>query len=179
MTALAKRYAHAAVQAAEEQGGPARVDALLLDLRALVRARAESPALRELLHNPALRTQRQAALSRVLAAMQLEQAPSRLVLVLAENDRLSALDSVVDEIEALADERAGRMRAQVFTAIPLHPEQEQRLSRALAKRFGKPVVLMVTVDPSIIGGLLCKVGDTTLDSTVRHHLNEMRERLLR
>jgi len=172
MTAVAKRYARAAVESA-----PAEVEALLASLRALAQARGESPALRELLGNPSLRNQRQAVLGNVLAQLGLATSARHFVLVLSEQDRLNLLDEVIDEIEALADVRASRLRAHVTSAIALSEAQCERTSRALEKRFGKPVELEVHVEPEILGGLICQVGDTTLDSSVRHHLEQLRERL--
>ncbi len=103
---------------------------------------------------------------------------ARLVLLLAEKDRFEILEEVVAETEALADERVGRARAYVSTAIPLTDAQQQRLTRALEKRFARPVALTIDIDPSIIGGLVCRVGDVTMDSSVKHQLETLRERLL-
>ncbi len=178
MSAIARRYARAAVEVAEQKGGVAAIEALSQGLAAFRAAFKQSAELREVLRNPALREQRQGALEAVIKKLGLTGETAKLVTLLADRERLSVLDEVVSETEALADERMGRVRAYVTTAIPLGDVQAQRLARALEKRFGQPVALSVKIDPSILGGLVCQVRDVTMDSSVRNQLESLRERLL-
>ncbi len=178
MSAIAKRYARAAVEVAEETSGPKGIDALAQSLAAFRVAFHASPELRETLKNPALREVRERALEAIVKKLGLSDEAARLVLLLAEKDRFELLDEVVAETEALADDRVGRARAYVTTAVALTDAQAQRLARALEKRFARPVALSVKIDPTIIGGLVCQVGDVTMDSSVKHQLETLRERLL-
>jgi F-type H+-transporting ATPase subunit delta len=178
MSAVAKRYARAAVEIAEERGGLNAIDTLSQGLEAFRAAYHQSGELREVLRNPALRQEQPGALKSVAQKLGLSSEAARLVQLLAERDRILVLAEVGAETNALADERLGRARGHVTTAIPLTAVQEQRLSRALEKRFGRPVALSITVDPAIVGGLVCRVGDVTMDSSVRRQLDTLRERLL-
>jgi F-type H+-transporting ATPase subunit delta len=178
MSAIAKRYAKAAVESANEAGGTAAMDSLLEGLRAFLASVTESAALRELLYNPALRQRRPAVLEAILSRLDLHETVAKVIALLAERDRLDLLEDVVAEAEGLVDERLGRLRAHVTSATALSEAHRQRLGRALERRFGRPIVVSLRTDPSILGGLVCNVGDVTLDSSVRRQLELLRERLL-
>lgn len=178
MSAIGRRYARAAVAVAEEKGGMKGVDALAQGVTVFLAVYRESSELREVLRNPALRDARGPSLKVVAQRVGMNEQATRLVLLLAERDRFEILEDVVAETAAIADERVGRARAYVTTPIALSEAQAQRLSRALEKRFGKPVALSVATDPRLIGGMVCRVGDVTMDSSVRRQLESMRERLL-
>lgn len=88
------------------------------------------------------------------------------------------------DLVAIADllvERAAAERqhevAEVRSAIPLDDEARQRLERALSKALDKQVEVKVIVDPSVMGGLVAKVGDTVIDGSVRHRLELLKEAL--
>ena len=178
MSAVAKRYARAAVRAAEEKGGTEAILALAEGLEAVRAALAASPELHEVLHNPALEEQRGAVLAAVLRKLGTAEHAARLVQLLAERHRIDILADVVLETQAIADERVGRLRARVVSAMPLREPALTRLTRALEKRFGLPVLVDLHVDPSLLGGLVCQVGDLTLDNSVKRQLESLKERLL-
>jgi len=178
MSAIARRYARAAVEVAEQKGGLAAVEALTQGLTAFRAAFKQSPELREILRNPALREQRQGALEAVIKKLGLTGETAKLVTLLADRERHAVLDEVGAAAAPLADERMGRARAYVTTAIALGDVQAQRLARALEKRFGQPVALSVKIDPNILGGLVVQVRDVTMDSSVKNQLESLRERLL-
>lgn len=178
MSAVAKRYARAAVDVANEQKGTAGVEQLAAGLTTFQQAFDASQDLKEVLLNPALSSTRQAALQKVLASLKVEGQAARLVDVLVQNDRIEILPDVVTEVVAIADEQVGRVRAQVTCATELSDAQVQRLVRALEKRFGQKVVVEVAQDAQLLGGLVVQVGDVTLDSSLRRQLTLLRERLL-
>lgn len=177
MSDVAKRYARAAVEAAADAGGDAAVETLARQVSLFRDAYDATAALRDLMVNPALRSQRGRALDALLQELGIDGVAVGLVRVLAQRDRMDVLDSLASEIEAMADQRIGRLRAQIRSAIALSDAHEQRIAKALEKRFGRPVVLSVEVDPELLGGLVCQVGDFTLDSSVRRQLEILRERL--
>lgn len=178
MSALARRYARAAVAAAADKGGMEAVAALASGLLAVRDAYRQSCELREALHNPSLRHERTAVLETVVQKLALSKPARRVLLLLAEKDRIDILEDVAAEAEAIADAQMGRLRARVTSAVPLTEAQISRLTRALEKRFGMPVAVQVAVEPAILGGLVCQVGDVTMDSSIRHQLEALRERLL-
>lgn len=80
-------------------------------------------------------------------------------------------------VELAADER-GRRVAHVKAAVELDEDERQRLAEALGARMRRPVELRVVVDPSVLGGLDVAVGDTVIDGTVRHRLEQLRDTIL-
>lgn len=177
MSAVARRYARAAVEAAQAAGGPSAVQDLSRDFGAFCEAFAQSAELRELLVNPAFKLERAKVLGSVLAKIVTSPSAARLVTVLAEADRIPVLEEVRIEIAELADGIAGRARALVTSAVALTAQQQERVAKALSKRVGREIELSVRVDGEILGGLVCQVGDLTFDSSLRRQLAVMRERL--
>ena len=177
MSAAGKRYARAAVEAALGNGGVDAVQALSEGLGQFREAYGASDELREVLGNPALKDVREPVLRAVLTKLGASTETTNLVLVLAENDRIGALDDVGQDINRIADEKAGRLRAVVKTAIELSTEQENRIAKALEKRLGQPVTVATELDAGLLGGLVCQVGDLTLDSSIKRQLEIVRDRL--
>jgi F-type H+-transporting ATPase subunit delta len=66
--------------------------------------------------------------------------------------------------------------AEIRTAVPLDDSQRDRLAEALSAATGKRVELKVIVDPAVLGGILTRIGDTVIDGTVRHRLDQLKER---
>ncbi len=179
MSAIARRYARAVVLAAEEKGGANAVEALCDALKGLGDAFHDSEELRELLLNPVFKSERAAILSEVAKKLGLSDQARALVQLLSERDRISILDEVVLEVEAIADEHAGRLRAHVSSAMELTDSQIKRIAAALEQRLGQPVVVSVEIDSELLGGLVCRVGDLTLDNSLRRQLEVLREQLER
>jgi F-type H+-transporting ATPase subunit delta len=84
------------------------------------------------------------------------------------------------EIERLTDaasRRRGQSIARVTTAVELTPTQEQRLAAVLSRLYGRTIGLQVTVDPSVLGGLVVQVGDEVIDGSIEHRLEDAERRL--
>jgi len=85
------------------------------------------------------------------------------------------LPAIIDKLVADAAEDRMQTVAEVRTSIPLSPEQRDRLAAALGKATGKQVSLKVIIDPSVLGGIVARVGDTVIDGSVRHRLEQLRQ----
>ncbi|MEC9465835.1 MAG: ATP synthase F1 subunit delta [Myxococcota bacterium] len=177
MSAAGKRYARAAVEAAMGNGGIEAVQKLSEGLGRFRDAYVQSSELREVLSNPALKDVRESVLRAILTKLDTSTETVNLVLILAENDRVGALDDVAQDIHAIADEKAGRLRALVKSAIALDGAHETRIAKALEKRLGQPVTVATELDPSLLGGLVCQVGDLTFDSSIKRQLEIVRDKL--
>jgi F-type H+-transporting ATPase subunit delta len=92
-------------------------------------------------------------------------------------DRLGALESIVRAYEALVDERLGRVKAEVTTAVALDGEQQEGLRQRLEQVAGKRVYLEVQQDPKIMGGLVAQIGSQVYDGSLKMQLARLRERL--
>jgi F-type H+-transporting ATPase subunit delta len=180
MSELARRYASVAIDSLAAAGTAAtaeHIDALAQDLRSFLSLHAGHGALQEILKNPVLKPNREAVLTPLLKQMGLSTLAVRLVCLLAHNDRIGLIADVVGEVEALADARAGRLRAQVRCAMAPTPAQVKALQAALKKRLGKTVVTQIEVQPELLGGLVCQVDCVTFDTSLRRQLALLSEQL--
>jgi F-type H+-transporting ATPase subunit delta len=101
------------------------------------------------------------------------------LLLVSDRRRLPHLQEIVDAFEWLAEKRAGHVRAEIVTATELSKEYFDGLQRTLEQATGKQVVLTTRVDPSIIGGVVARVGDRVYDGSLQYQLNELRDELSR
>jgi len=92
--------------------------------------------------------------------------------------REQVIPETESEYVALANEARGIVRAEVTSAVELSQDQQTRLVAKLSETTGKRIELCGKVDPSLIGGLLVRVGDTVIDGSIRGRLEAIREKLL-
>lgn len=99
--------------------------------------------------------------------------------LLRQKSRLSLGSSIASFFRELLDEERGIVRAEVTSATPLDEAQRQRLLDKLARDTGKQVVLESRVAPSILGGLVVRIGDRMVDGSTRNRLRSLRTQLER
>jgi len=146
------------------------------ELFEFARAVEENDELRSTLsdkHLPAAR--RQQIVEELLGGKALD-ATVGLVSMIVAAGRARDLPAIVDALVSLRAEGEGKQVAEVRSAIELDDEQQERLARALSEATGKDVEVKVVVDPSVLGGLIAQVGDTVIDGSVRHRLDQLREK---
>jgi F-type H+-transporting ATPase subunit delta len=172
---IARRYAKALFELAVEQG---KVDRWAQHLAALEEAVAASPELRDVLVNPIYaKDQRRAITGKLAAALRFDPEPANLLHLLGERNRLPYLDAIVEVFGALADEKLGRVRAQVTSATPLDQASAQAIADKLARATRAQVILARHVDPALLGGVVARVGAFTYDGSLRSQLEELRRTL--
>jgi F-type H+-transporting ATPase subunit delta len=172
---IARRYARALFDLAVEQG---KVEAWAQGLLALARAVASSEELKEVLVNPVYsRDQRRAISEELVAALRLDREPASFLYLLGQRNRLGYLPAIVEQFGKLADEKLGRLRARVTSAVPLEPAAVQSLADTLARTTGATVLLERAVDPELLGGAVAHVGNLTYDGSVRTQLEDLRRTL--
>jgi F-type H+-transporting ATPase subunit delta len=104
--------------------------------------------------------------------------PARnLVRLLVERGRIAVLPLILERFDALADRESGVVRAEVVTAVPVSPALEATISRTLSERLGGEVQTQVRQDPSILGGLVIRIGDRVIDGSVRTRLTQLQTAL--
>jgi F-type H+-transporting ATPase subunit delta len=174
-SAAARRYARALFGLAEETGSVERVRGELATMAQLFESdRALHHALFRPLHPVAERR----AVLRALCE-RLSQTPilRNFFAYAIDQRRLVDFDAIRAQFEQLADAAAGRLKARVTAAAPLGEAQRERLQRALTARTGRNVELDVTVDPSLIGGVVANVGNVVFDGSLRTQLDQLRDTL--
>lgn len=171
LSGLAGRYALALLDLADEKK---ELDAVADDLRGLRTAIAESEDLRRLIRSPLFsREQQSRAMDSILDKAGTGELTRRFVLVVAENRRLFALPQMIGAYLAELARRRGEITAQVTSAIELSDEQRKTLVETLRGSVGAKVQVDVKVDPSLIGGLIVKVGSRMIDNSLRSKLQRL------
>jgi F-type H+-transporting ATPase subunit delta len=174
--AVAERYGRAIFELAHEAG---QLKPITDQLHALATVYAESPELQRVLEDPLVQQeQRDAILSDLSARLSLSPLALNAVRLLVLRRRVRALPEIARRLAGLADEKAGVLRATVTSAIPLSETYYQNLASELEKVTGKKILLERKQDPSLIAGVVTRIGDNTIDGSVRGHLAALERRLL-
>ncbi|WP_445376536.1 F0F1 ATP synthase subunit delta [Niveispirillum fermenti] len=169
---LASRYASALFDLAD---GQQALDQTAQDLTSVKALLAESAELRRLIGSPLLaRDEQERAMDAVLVAAGVGELVRRFVGLVAKNCRLAALPGMIDGFLAELARRRGEVTARVTVARPLTDAQWAELAELLNKSEGGNVKLDVWVDPSLIGGMIVKIGSRMVDSSVRTKLNKLK-----
>jgi F-type H+-transporting ATPase subunit delta len=177
LSTLGRRYATALMALAEQQGS---LDAVRSSLRDFAATWEQNRDLRSLFENPIVSTEiRRQVLRDIAAESDMNPLVRDTLLLVADRRRLQYFQEIADAFEALAEKRAGHVRAEVVTATELPKEYFDGLQRTLEQATGKQVVLTTRVDPSIIGGVVTRVGDSVYDGSVQYRLTELRDELSR
>jgi len=99
-----------------------------------------------------------------------------LTFIVAQ-DRARQLPEILEELARLAAESRDLALAEVRSAVALDDDQKAELTRALERATGKRIELKVLIDPEVLGGIVAKVGDTVIDGTVRHRIEQLKEQV--
>jgi|TARA_R110000737_G_scaffold330831_1_gene346774 F-type H+-transporting ATPase subunit delta len=168
---IASRYALAVFEIARENGALSELDA---SIAKLAEALAVSADLRDVIASPILsRAEQEKAISAVAAGLELMPAVQHTLALMAQNRRLFTLPQFVQRSNELIAEENGEVTADVTSATALTADQSKKLSATLAETVGKTVKLNTTVDESLIGGLVVKVGSRMVDTSIRTKLNAL------
>ncbi len=174
--AVAERYARAIFELAEEAS---QVPQVADQLGKLADIYSGSRELRVVLENPLVTAEQRAAILKDLGArVGLGPLATNSVRLIAARRRLLALPEIAAHIRQLADQKAGVIRAQVTSAAPLSEEFVVRLKAQLERSTGKRVQLERSTDPSLIAGIVTRIGDHTVDGSVRGRLSDLERQLL-
>ena len=168
-TAAARRYARALFSLSQEENAVELTRNELGEMAQLFKSNADfEMRLFQPLH-PA--DERRRVLAAVCERGNASSTVQKFFSFLIDQRRLILFDAIRSEFDRLADQAAGRLRAEVLTASPLRDEQRARLVEALSRRIGKEIDLTVRVDPSLIGGVIATVGGLVFDGSIRAQLS--------
>lgn len=170
-TGLGARYATALYELADEQKA---LDAVAGDLRALRQLIDESADLRRLIRSPVLTRAAQGKAIAALAERAGFQALVRNILgLMAKNRRLFVLPDVINAYLSELAARRGEVTAQVISAQALSDAQRAALDERLRRAVGGKVAIETRVDPSLLGGLIIKLGSRMVDASLSSKLHRL------
>jgi F-type H+-transporting ATPase subunit delta len=176
VTGMAGRYATALYELAKEQHATEEVAAALVTFRNMA---SESADLRRLIRSPVIAADAQVrALEAIFAKSGISGIAANFLKLVAAKRRLFAIDAMTRDFEKLHDAERGIKRAEVTVAHPLSNEHTADLQRTLRDvTGGRDVEVTTNVDPTIIGGIVVKLGSRMVDGSVRTKLNSIRTRM--
>lgn len=174
---IARRYAHALFDVTNKNRTVDRAEADLNAFRDLVTGHQQ---LRRALESPAVPVQRKQAIVDALwaAAKGESEDVRRLLHVLAERDRFVLLNDIAEMFSERVLQARRIVAAEVVTAVPLAEDQRGRLREALGKVTGADLRVTERVDPSLVGGVVARVGSVVFDGSVTHQLERLKQQLM-
>ena len=168
---LAGRYATALFGLARDEN---KIDAVTRSVATLESAIAESGDLKALVTSPLIgRADAAKAIRALVPTLGLDPLTGNFLGVLADNGRLSELKPVIRLVKQLAAAHRGETEAEVISATPLDDTQVAALKTKLAARAGRDVTLDLKVDPSLLGGIVVKLGSQMIDASIKTKLNTL------
>ena len=174
MSDLSRGYARALFQVAQAEGALEQVED---ELFRFARILDNESRLREALTDPGLPADHRSTMVQELLGQKASPHTANIIAFVVQQGRARELTKIIDSLVELAAEERRKAVAEVRSAIPLDAAQRDQLKDAIAKATGKQVEVKVLVDPSVIGGLLVRVGDQVFDGTVRRRLQLAREHI--
>jgi len=171
------RYARALLDVAvKEKGDLQQIEAQLAEFVDLFK---QHPALEKVMLNPAVPVPRKrAAIAVLIARAKLTPVLAKLIALLADRDRLVLLPDLLAAYRERLLDHLKVVRADVTTAVLLPADRATAVEQSLARMTGRTVTLATRVDPSIIGGVVARLGSTIYDGSVVRQLQRMKEKLV-
>ncbi len=172
----AARYARALLDVATNES--VDLDVIARELHEFVAFFRHQADLERLMLNPAVPAPRKrAAMEQITRLSNLTPVVGKLVVLLADRDRLGLLKDIAAMYDDLLADRQNVVRAEVTSAEPLSPQRVAAIAEKLAALTGKKVSMTTKVNTDIIGGVVARVGSTVYDASIATQLKKLRERL--
>lgn len=164
-------YAKALLGFGQQSG---KLDELMEELSGVTDAVNKLPKLKAALESPRIDVASKHGLIEKAFSGRISKEMLNFLKIVSSKSRLDCLGAIQTSAEAMHDEMAGRVQATLTTAEPIEDSLRDQVASKLSKSLGKKVSLKSTVDPSIIGGMVVRVGDTVYDSSVVSQLEQVR-----
>lgn len=174
---IARRYAKALLLIGKEDG---QAEVYRKELDEFASLFAANPTLDAAICNPVYDSSgRKSVLSVVVKKSGVSSVTAAFLLLLFDKGRIAYLDAINGAYKELADELKGIARASVVAAAELSDDTVEKIRSGLGRLTGKEVVLTVSQDSALIGGIVTRIGDLVLDGSIRTQLLNLKETLKR
>ncbi|HUR18341.1 MAG TPA: ATP synthase F1 subunit delta [Acidimicrobiales bacterium] len=167
-------YASALFEVARAEGA---LDTVEEELFRVARTFEGSDELRSTLTDQAIPVEMRQGIVEQLLGDRASPVTTSLVSFVVGAGRARDLPAIIDRLVEEAADQRDEVVAEVRSAVPLDVEQKTRLAAALSEATKKKVSVKVIEDPSVLGGLIATIGDTVIDGSIRHRLDQMKESL--
>jgi F-type H+-transporting ATPase subunit delta len=172
ISGVAERYAGSLFELALQANAVTQVEADLNGFQAMLEGSAD---LSRLIESPVFSSEEQAkAIAAIADRAGITGLTGNFLRVVARNRRLFAIPAMIKAFRHIAAEHRGETAADVTSAHALTAAQQTELKAALKGVAGKDVAITVTVDPSLLGGLVVKMGSRQIDTTLKTKLNSLK-----
>ena len=175
---VGSRYARALVEVVVAPGSSNKPDDVVNQLRAMEQLLSESPDLRAALMTPAVPTSRKrAVVGKFADTLGFSQVVRNFLFVILDHQRIAQLSEMREAFERLIDEQLGFARADIASAEPLNDAENAAVRAELSRLTGKQIRPQFAVDPTLLGGVVARVGSTVYDGSIRGQIEGMRRQL--
>ena len=177
-TIIARNYAETLFTLAQRQGGMETVEAYARAIDDVAELIRREPRVREFLETPRVDVEARKRVLRDAFAGRVPEYFLRFLLVVVEKRRQALLPEIAAEYHDLVDRAQGRLRAEITVARAPDAETEREIVGALERKLGRTVLPTFRVDPTLVGGVVIRVGDQVVDGSIRRRMADLRRRLL-
>lgn len=167
---VASRYAKSLIDLSKEQG---KLDLVKGDMEQLIGVLKQNPELMAVLRNPIMKTDKKKSILKALFQDKIEPTILSFFNILINKGRGGILYDIALEFVREYNEVKGIVNATVVSAAKLSEENFNQLKAQIAQQINAEVILTNTVDPSLIGGFVVKVGDRQVDASIAGKLNKL------
>jgi F-type H+-transporting ATPase subunit delta len=172
ISGVAERYAGSLFELARQENAIAKVEADLGRFEELLEG---SEDLKRLISSPVFSAEDQLhAISAIADKAKITGLAGNFLRVVAKNRRLFAVPGMIRAFRQIAAEARGEIAGEVTSAHRLTPAQEKELKATLKSIAGKDVAISVSVDPTLLGGMIVKIGSRQIDTSLRTKLNSLK-----
>lgn len=174
---VGRRYASALLALT---GSAGNTDKVLQDLNDFAASWKDNRDLRSVFENPVVKSEaRRTVLRELAAASGMDSLLLNTLLLLSDRGRLNYVTDLAEAFQAAAETRSGKVRAEVISAAELPEAYFTELQKTLERVTGKQVSVAHRVDPSLLGGVVTRVGDQVFDGSLKNRLQELTHELSR
>jgi len=171
---VSKRYASALFEVAFEID---QYELVKDELSFILNCLKDEPSLRQLLESPLISSNEKKEILSSIFKENISTETFNFLCVVVDKGRESYIESIIEEYKILADSAKNKIDAVAITAVPMDKQDLLKLQVNLSMSSGKNIQLQNQVDPTVIGGVLVKIGDKVIDGTVKSRLANMQEQL--
>ncbi|MTI80601.1 MAG: F0F1 ATP synthase subunit delta [Firmicutes bacterium] len=173
--AVARRYAQALYEIATKTQG---LDALEEELKAVKAVMESEEGLRKILFHPQITASEKQKVIKNLFENRVSETTVNFLYLIVDRHREAYISDIVEEFINQANEARNIVDAEVISATELPAGQKESLAQVLNRLAGKEVSPKYSVDASLIGGLVVRIGDKVIDGSVKHKLESLKQRLM-